>query len=96
MTIEVELPDGSVAEFPDGTSNATIEMALSKYRAKPSPQPMNPANDSDIARLVSGQGPKAWDYNPTNMHALDGVTRQVGAGLDAIQHHGLGALHGTA
>jgi hypothetical protein len=54
------------------------------------------ANDSDIARLVSGQQAKPWDYNPTNMHALDGVTRQVGAGLDAVQHHALGAVHGAA
>lgn len=28
MAIEVELPDGSIAEFPDGTDNATIERAL--------------------------------------------------------------------
>ena len=32
MPIEVELPDGLIAEFPDGTSNATMEMALSRYR----------------------------------------------------------------
>lgn len=32
MPIEVELPDGSIAEFPDGTSNSTMEMALSRYR----------------------------------------------------------------
>lgn len=35
MPIEVELPDGTIAEFPDGTSNATMEMALSRYRARP-------------------------------------------------------------
>lgn len=44
MTIEVELPDGSVAEFPDGTSNKTIEMALSRYRAKPEPKPLKASN----------------------------------------------------
>lgn len=32
MPIEVELPDGTIAEFPDGTSNSTMEMALSRYR----------------------------------------------------------------
>ncbi|MBO1748888.1 hypothetical protein [Stenotrophomonas indicatrix] len=32
MPIEVELPDGSVVEFPDGTDNATMERALSQYR----------------------------------------------------------------
>ena len=29
--IEVELPDGTIAEFPDGTPHATIEAAL--YRS---------------------------------------------------------------
>jgi hypothetical protein len=33
MPIEVELPDGTIAEFPDGTSAGTMEMALAKYRA---------------------------------------------------------------
>lgn len=32
MPIEVELPDGNVVEFPDGTDNATMERALSQYR----------------------------------------------------------------
>ncbi len=31
MPIEVELPDGNVVEFPDGTDNATMERALSSY-----------------------------------------------------------------
>lgn len=30
--IEIELPDGSIAEFPDGTADATIESALSQFR----------------------------------------------------------------
>ncbi len=29
MPIEVELPDGSIAEFPDGTPDAAIKGALS-------------------------------------------------------------------
>lgn len=41
MPIEVELPDGTIAEFPDGTSAGTMEMALAKYRApKAVPQAM--------------------------------------------------------
>ncbi|MFL9582360.1 hypothetical protein [Stenotrophomonas sp. AB1(2024)] len=35
MPIEVELPDGNIVEFPDGTSPGTMEMALAKYRQKP-------------------------------------------------------------
>lgn len=38
MAIEVELPDGTVAEFPDGTDNGTIERAL-QQQFKPPPAP---------------------------------------------------------
>lgn len=34
MAIEVELPDGTIAEFPDGTDNATMERALAQYVSK--------------------------------------------------------------
>lgn len=34
MPIEVELPDGNIVEFPDGTSSGTMEMALAKYRQR--------------------------------------------------------------
>lgn len=33
MAIEVELPDGNIVEFPDGTDNATMERALQQYAA---------------------------------------------------------------
>lgn len=68
MAIEVELPDGNVVEFPDGTDNATMERALRSY------QQGTPKAD----------GPSS--YNPTDMRAADGVTRQVGAFGDALQH----------
>lgn len=42
MTIEVELPDGSVVEFPDGTSPKTMEMALARYRQQPAAAPSAP------------------------------------------------------
>lgn len=34
MPIEVELPDGNIVEFPEGTSSANMELALAKYREK--------------------------------------------------------------
>jgi hypothetical protein len=46
MPIEVELPDGTIAEFPDGTSAGTMEMALAKYRAPK-------ANFSDVRTSAS-------------------------------------------
>lgn len=30
MPIEIELPDGSIAEFPEGTDDATIERVLAQ------------------------------------------------------------------
>lgn len=37
MAIEVELPDGNIVEFPDGTDNGTMERALAQYRAPAAP-----------------------------------------------------------
>jgi hypothetical protein len=77
MAIEVELPDGSVVEFPDGTDRATMERALAQYKATPAPKPA--AAPKPLAQEV-------WDYNPTDVSAANGVTRQLGATADALQH----------
>lgn len=47
MAIEVELPDGTIAEFPDGTDNATMERALASYR-RPS------SNRADFSNIQHG------------------------------------------
>lgn len=39
--IEVKLPDGSVAEFPDGTSPDTIKQALARFRSPEGPKTTN-------------------------------------------------------
>lgn len=60
--IEVELPDGTVAEFPDGTSHDVITGALQKQFGAPRQQP--PATFAD--RFV-GEGRPQWTeggYNP--------------------------------
>ena len=56
MPIEVELPDGSVVEFPDGTDNATMERALSDYRTAPTDMPVTdlPAVQAEIPRATDG------------------------------------------
>lgn len=103
MTIEVELPDGSVVEFPDGTSQKTMEMALARYR-QPAARPVvggmtkghaPSANDSAFANLIAGKkAPRApATYNLTG---VPGVSTQIGGFLDAAQHHGMNALHGLA
>lgn len=40
--IEVELPDGTIAEFPDGTSNDVIQGALQRQFGAPQPEPVSP------------------------------------------------------
>lgn len=37
--LEVELPDGTVVEFPEGTSPATMKAALAKFAAPPASRP---------------------------------------------------------
>lgn len=49
--IEVELPDGTIAEFPDGTAPEAIKGALQKRFAKPSvPEDMAKSGASGFAR----------------------------------------------
>lgn len=36
--IEVELPDGTVVEFPEGTSREVMQQALASYKAQPAPE----------------------------------------------------------
>lgn len=52
MPIEVELPDGNIVEFPDGTDNATMERALSQYAAKPA----RPDFGNVQSRVTTGRG----------------------------------------
>ena len=67
MPIEVELPDGRVVEFPDGTDNATMERALSPFAQPqaaqvPQEQPPNPPDGMyGFDRLAAGMGKSAVD-----------------------------------
>lgn len=51
MPIEVELPDGNVVEFPDGTDNATMERALAQYSK---PIPTLPTVQAEVPRATDG------------------------------------------
>lgn len=65
MAIEVELPDGNIVEFPDGTDNATMERALAQYSAKPRQQTterIDPTTGmSTMDRLRAGFGKSVAD-----------------------------------
>lgn len=61
--IEVELPDGSIAEFPDGTSNDVIKGALQKRFGGTNAQPQavpagewSAASDADLIETGLGTG----------------------------------------
>lgn len=58
MAIEVELPDGTVVEFPDGTDQATMERALAQYAQQPPPQQPRPPQE---APPDPTEGMGGWD-----------------------------------
>lgn len=92
MPIEVELPDGNIVEFPDGTDNATMERALSSYRARP--------DFSNVQTKVTTRQGKPQrdpaDYNLLERSAISLFGRPGRDFLDAAQHRVGSALHGAA
>lgn len=52
MTIEAELPDGRVLEFPDGTDRAVIQSAVKKMLGAPAAQATS-GPDPDLAKIDS-------------------------------------------
>lgn len=79
MTVEVELPDGTVVEFPAGTDNATMEKALAGYAKKQKIA----ATGSVTDRLLSGATPP----QPANRRATSapGLAQLLGsAGLEGL------------
>jgi hypothetical protein len=85
MAIEVELPDGSVVEFPDGTDNATMEKALSQYQAPKAARPA--ANNSDFAALVTGK--RKPDFSNVVTESRSTEAPQGRAGYDWKRHERL-------
>jgi len=63
MPIRVNLPDGSVANFPDGTAPAEIEAALSSFSKKETPAP-----DFATAGQIAPSTPKSLPATP---HLID-------------------------
>ncbi|MFD0738225.1 hypothetical protein ACFQZQ_02835 [Lysobacter koreensis] len=80
MPIEVELPDGTIVEFPEGTKPKTMEMALAKYRTR-----------ADFSDVQTGASSVKAKRRPAtyNMSGIPGVDTQVMGLLDGLQHHAL-------
>ncbi len=70
MPIEIELPDGSIAEFPDGMADADIEAVIQKQFPSPSPAAARAAPAAQPA-------PRATD----DMSGLDRFRAGIGKGL---------------
>lgn len=83
MAIEVELPDGTVVEFPDGTSNAVMEDALKNYAMQ---QPAQELPVQDMAP-VQAQMPTPEDIDARVAAAL----KQMTDAQSGLQNFGIGA-----
>lgn len=97
MPIEVELPDGSIAEFPDGTDNATMERALAQYSRPvtdlPAVQVKAPRatdNMSGFERFGAGLGKSLVDTGMGFAQAtVDQASRVAGLG-DLVANSDIG------
>ncbi len=77
MPIEVELPDGSTAEFPDGTPHEVMKSAISK-RFAPKPQP-------DVAiDAAKGLG---YGFNEGIDATLNAIGAPVRAPVNAVSNY---------
>lgn len=89
--IEVELPDGSIAEFPDGTAPEAMKAAIQKrfpVQAPPQPAPTQAAPlNPELADLpIPGTLPSDAAPKP-----ITGMMENIGAGIDSGANAILGA-----
>jgi hypothetical protein len=59
MPIEVELPDGRIAEFPEGTANEVIESSILEYVQRTSEQPIDVPDLPPVAGSFPETEPKS-------------------------------------
>lgn len=95
MTIEVEAPDGSVVEFPDGTPLRTIQAIMRRQFGgqPPSAQPQQPP--ADVLSDVAGQSVRGVNRSFNAVLGIPGalvdkVSQPLSMALDAA-----GAVTGT-
>jgi hypothetical protein len=82
--IEVELPGGGIAEFPDGTSHDIIKRAISKHK---------PTVSQDIAKTVPAAGARMLTSVAGTAGDMDSAAR-AGAGW-LLKKFGLGEAAGA-
>lgn len=90
MTIRVELPDGSMAEFPDGTPHSVMERALQDHFAS-QPQASPPEMSwSDVPGQALANAPgSAYEFGKAMaypfMHPIDTLQNMVDLPSGAIR-----------
>lgn len=86
--IEVELPDGTIAEFPDGTSNVVIRQALQRRYAPQQEAPRqdmggwSPQTEADLAERITGSGAFA-DMTGSGIARAVPFGDEIASGLNA-------------
>src|SRR4249919_2767601 len=96
----ITAPDGNTYEInaPDDATEDQV-MAYAQQNYKPAAKPRNSANNSDFAGLITGNRKPEKTYMRKVSESLAGAvggSPAIADTLDAIQHHGMNALHGTA
>lgn len=90
--IEVELPNGTIAEFPAGTSHAEIERVLAQqFGADAPPDAQSPAARADFSRVTGGSDTTARRVTPEPTPWIQGEGRGYGIGARAVLQ-GAGSL----
>lgn len=91
MPIEVELPDGSIAEFPDGTPRSVMEGALRQHaKTNWKPRQRSPQDLRDLGEAHSLQNPVTQD-----MGALETFGAGVGKSLSDTGRGVMQFVNGT-
>jgi hypothetical protein len=93
MPVRVKMPDGSVAEFPDGMAPADIEKAITEHMASATTDNVRPAGLPEGVDL-----PGFRTREPAHVEAP--VSAQLGAAanrlLPALGHYEMGGVRGLA
>lgn len=105
--IEVEAPDGSSHEFPDGTDQAVIKKAMAAYVSGAKPEKskyalaMEKVRNSDLpevskkdvlSRLQASEDSDARSKNAPKFDILGDIGRSAGSAIDATEAAAKGAL----
>lgn len=78
MAIEIEAPDGSIVEFPDGTDDATIERAMQQTFTQSRPRQFAPSNAPRSAYdEISGVASRVRNFLP-GTDELQGALKGAG------------------